>query len=80
MIWDVLVYVFIHEQIIINKNVLSDTCAVLFMCISSCSGSCSSFLTPAFKQASLGRVSTRKNMVEGKVGQRISIKGNLMKD
>lgn len=55
-------------------------CSVWHLCISSCSGSCSSFLTPAFKQASLGRVSTKKKMVEGEVGQRISIKGNLMKD
>lgn len=76
MIWDVMVYVFIHEQIIINKNVLSDTCAVLSMRISSCSGSCSSFLTPLFIHASFRRVSTIRNTVEGEVGQRIYIEEN----
>lgn len=74
--WDVTVYVFVHEQIIINKTVLSDTCAACSMCISSCSGSCSSFLTPPFIHASLGRVSTSSSMVECEVGQRISTKAN----
>lgn len=50
------------------------------MCISSCTGSCSSFLTPPFIHALLGRVSITRNTVEYEVGQRISIKENLMKN
>lgn len=46
VIWDVMVYVFIHGQIMINKETVSDTRAALSMRISFCADSCGSFLTP----------------------------------